>query len=339
MIAPRFSVIIPIHNAEPYLRECVDSALRQAGADAELILFDDGSSDGSGEICDEYAAANPAAVRAFHQENAGLVLTRRCALRAAQGRYILFLDADDRLAPDALDALREILGRDEPDVILYHWARMDASGALTGFEIPLYLPAEGLYGREDVLSAMAAREDLNSLCIKLIRRELFDLDADYAPFARVTNGEDLLQSLPAVLAAESFYYLPRSLYHYRQNEGSMTYASRKGNAPYLTIARPRLLAALRAAGLDGDDDLTAFFGISVQRVWAMLDASARRMEDGLEPLLEDILAEPSVRRIGDYLCRLPLTAYRRLVLRVYLRGHLFAALRLLRLRNRLLRVS
>ena len=91
---PFFSVIIPIYNVEPYLRECVDHVLAQSFRDLEVILVDDGSPDGCGGICDAYAQADPR-VRVIHKPNGGLSDARNAGLRIAVGTYVLFLDSDD----------------------------------------------------------------------------------------------------------------------------------------------------------------------------------------------------------------------------------------------------
>lgn len=91
---PFFSIIIPIYNVEPYLRECVDHVLAQSFRDFEVILVDDGSPDGCGAICDEYAKRDPR-VRVIHKPNGGLSDARNAGLRIANGTYILFLDSDD----------------------------------------------------------------------------------------------------------------------------------------------------------------------------------------------------------------------------------------------------
>lgn len=72
-----FSFIVPVYNTSKYLNECIESLLCQKGADYEIVLIDDGSTDGSGEICDSYAKKYPDTVRAIHKENEGLLLTRR----------------------------------------------------------------------------------------------------------------------------------------------------------------------------------------------------------------------------------------------------------------------
>ena len=92
--APFFSVILPIYNVEPYLRECVDHVLAQSYTNIEVILVDDGSPDGCGAICDAYEKQDPR-VRVIHKHNGGLSDARNAGLRIARGTYILFLDSDD----------------------------------------------------------------------------------------------------------------------------------------------------------------------------------------------------------------------------------------------------
>ena len=91
---PRFSIIIPVYNVAPYLRECLDSVVAQTFADWEAICVDDGSTDGSGAILDEYAAKDNR-FRVIHQANAGVSAARNAALDVARGEWICFIDADD----------------------------------------------------------------------------------------------------------------------------------------------------------------------------------------------------------------------------------------------------
>lgn len=92
----KISVIVPVYNAEKYLRRCVGSILAQTFTDFELLLVDDGSTDASGAICDEYASAD-ARVRVFHKPNGGVSSARNLGLDNARGEWIAFADADDYL--------------------------------------------------------------------------------------------------------------------------------------------------------------------------------------------------------------------------------------------------
>ncbi len=101
---PKISVIIPVYNAEKYLRRCVDSILAQIFTDFELLLIDDGSKDKSGEICDEYAKKDNR-VKVFHKENGGVSSARNLGLDNARGEWIGFIDSDDMVKPEYLDGL------------------------------------------------------------------------------------------------------------------------------------------------------------------------------------------------------------------------------------------
>lgn len=102
----KISVIVPVYKAEKYLHRCVDSILSQTLRDFELILVDDGSPDGSGAICDSYAAKDDR-VRVIHQENRGASAARNAGLDAATGEYIAFCDSDDMVSPKWLEHLME----------------------------------------------------------------------------------------------------------------------------------------------------------------------------------------------------------------------------------------
>ena len=99
---PVFSVIVPVYNVKPYLSKCLDSILSQTFSDFELIIVDDGSTDGSGEICDEYALKDPR-IKVFHQQNGGLSAARNTGLDHASGTYVYFADSDDYLMPELLE--------------------------------------------------------------------------------------------------------------------------------------------------------------------------------------------------------------------------------------------
>lgn len=116
---PAFSIVLPVYNVAPYLRDCLDSIAAQTCPDWECLCVDDGSTDGSGSILDEYAARD-ARFRVFHQANAGVSAARNAALSRMSGDAFLFVDGDDSIAPDALASFAEAFRGTGADALLCH---------------------------------------------------------------------------------------------------------------------------------------------------------------------------------------------------------------------------
>ena len=112
---PKISVIVPVYNTEKYLNRCIDSILAQTFTDFELLLIDDGSTDCSGKICDEYAAKD-SRVRVFHKENGGVSSARNMGLDNAQGEWITFVDSDDWVHEDFLKKRLALALNDNADI-------------------------------------------------------------------------------------------------------------------------------------------------------------------------------------------------------------------------------
>ena len=90
------SVIVPVYNVKPYIKECISSILYQTHNELQVILIDDGSTDGSGEICDQFAKQD-ARIEVIHQKNAGVSAARNAGLQRAIGKFVIFTDSDDKL--------------------------------------------------------------------------------------------------------------------------------------------------------------------------------------------------------------------------------------------------
>lgn len=114
----KFSIIVPVYNAERYLRECLESVLAQTMQDWECICVDDGSTDGSGAILDEYAARDKR-FRVIHKANEGVAVARNTGLEHARGEWITWLDADDEYAPWRLEEAARIIDKEDPDLIRF----------------------------------------------------------------------------------------------------------------------------------------------------------------------------------------------------------------------------
>ena len=112
----KFSIIIPVYNVKEYLKRCVDSVVKQTYSDIDILLIDDGSTDGSGEEC-ERLAQKDVRIRVIHQKNEGLSAARNTGLQNAHGEYIIFLDSDDYISPDCCERFMEVISNDTYDIV------------------------------------------------------------------------------------------------------------------------------------------------------------------------------------------------------------------------------
>ena len=106
-MSPKVSIIVPVHNAQATLSRCVSSILHQEYTDFELLLIDDGSTDASGALCDEFVSQD-GRVTVIHKENSGVSDTRNLALSKAEGIYLQFVDSDDWIEPDMYERMLEL---------------------------------------------------------------------------------------------------------------------------------------------------------------------------------------------------------------------------------------
>ena len=164
----KVSVIVPVYNAAAVLARGVDSILAQSFQDFELILVDDGSSDDSGAICDEYAARD-SRVKVFHQTNAGVSAARNAGLRAACGEWVTFVDSDDMVLDCFLASLVAAVGRDESvDLAYCGYAIVDGKTSIKTFKTETYI------GKKQIHDALT-QTDLLYRCspwAKLFRRSV-----------------------------------------------------------------------------------------------------------------------------------------------------------------------
>ena len=220
---PKLSVIVPVYNTEKYLRECIDSILAQTFTDFELILVDDGSTDGSGAICDEYADKDPR-VQVIHQKNGGITVARKSGVRNATGEYVTFVDSDDWIDKNMY---RIMLADEVADIRICHLVKATSTGVfeMSGFVEPGHYDKRKL--EENFYPTMLFDYDHcgpavpPSLCNKLIRTEIIRnviVNVDDS----ITYGEDALCSYACMLDARQIIVIDQGLYYYRQNMESVT---------------------------------------------------------------------------------------------------------------------
>ena len=223
---PKLSVIVPVYKAEAVLETCVASVLAQTFSDWELLLIDDGSPDGSGKLCDDYAAQD-SRVWVFHKPNGGVSSARNLGMAEAVGDYILFIDADDWIAPETCQTLLDALeGAGADSAGCAHW-NITPDGQK--WAEPGALPA-GTYDREAIRDGVVDRllgrrlgkpgEVLNGF----IWRFLFSRDIIARHELRFSGAylEDELFLLEYFCLAERLAMVDTPLYFYLQNPASVT---------------------------------------------------------------------------------------------------------------------
>ena len=169
------SVVIPVFNVKPFLREALDSVLHQTYENLEIIIVDDGSTDGSGEICDEYAKKDRR-VTVIHQENSGVSSARNAALDRMTGKFVAFLDPDDAYHPDYVEKMLSAMLREQADLVVCQYTEHGTAGKLRFNDTDKRRPSleAGLYDRNSVLRALADSEMDVTAGNKLYRRELWE---------------------------------------------------------------------------------------------------------------------------------------------------------------------
>ncbi|MBR4194187.1 MAG: glycosyltransferase [Oscillospiraceae bacterium] len=212
----KFSVIVPVYNVADYLSACVVSLLSQRCDDWELILVDDGSTDGICPVlCDELAAAHPELIRTIHQENGGLGAARNTGLEAAKGDYLLFVDSDDTLEPQTLERLNEEVEKTHADMYVFHYRYITDNGEQPGEARQSAVTGEPV----SLETEPALLLDSPSACFRLWKRELF-ADGSIRFPGRVWY-EDLCTTPKALLRAKSIVQIPDSFYRYLLRPGSI----------------------------------------------------------------------------------------------------------------------
>lgn len=224
---PLVSIIVPVFNTQDYLQECLNSIREQSYKNLEIILVDDGSTDQSAILCEEFARKDHR-IRVFHKINGGLMSAWIYGIKEAYGEYVSFVDSDDWIELDMIEGLvREASGNAREIIcsnyIIEKMQRKDSIKVRQGLE-------PGYYGREEIenkiipqLLGNEIRKIHSSRCMKLISKDLI-LDNLKFTNDKITMGEDLSIMYPALLDADRIVIMKEGYYyHYRYVNSSMVH--------------------------------------------------------------------------------------------------------------------
>lgn len=221
----KVSIIVPVYNAEKYLQECLDSLISQTLDDIEIICVDDGSTDMSGQILEQYVLLDRR-IKIIHKENGGLVSARKEGLRYALGKYIGYVDSDDWIEPDMYEKLYAIAEQYKVDLVTsgyflegnYTTVHLDTveQGEYRGNNYSNFL--------EKIIYRLDKKETgvRASLCCKLFLKEKFQAIQNIIP-EQLTISEDKMCLLAYALECDSVYVHREAYYHYRINNNSMVH--------------------------------------------------------------------------------------------------------------------
>ncbi len=215
MPRPLISIIVPIYNAERYLRRCIDSILAQTYEEIEVILVDDGSSDSCLTICDEYAERDRR-VLVIHQENSGVCAARNAGIEASKGDYFAFVDDDDWLEPDLYEVLYHLIKGSDADIA--------ASYDCIGETVPKKTDISQciVFSKKEAVRRLLDNQcELTAVWGKLYRKEILE-DIRFSP--SLYPGEDALFEVQAILKSRKIAYLNYQGYHYRVHADSASHA-------------------------------------------------------------------------------------------------------------------
>lgn len=212
------SVIVPVFRAEAFLRTCIESILQQSYQALELILVDDGSTDGSGRICDEYATLDSRVV-VIHKKNGGVSSARNAGLDIATGEFVTFVDSDDWISQTFIQEAVRNCETNVFDIFMGGFCRVLPDGSQRGSNIPDTISNVGAMLTEKQYAQLMEFNYVASSCGKMIRRSLIG----HTRFDNsMRSGEDLkfvfelMQKNPVCLAT------PDMFYYYRAAENSLT---------------------------------------------------------------------------------------------------------------------
>lgn len=284
------SIIVPVYNVENYLSKCVKSLLNQTYSKYEIILIDDGSSDESGKLCDWWAEKSKI-IKVFHKKNGGLSSARNFGIDKSTGKYLSFIDSDDYVEPNFLDALYNNMKKYNSNISIcsnyYTYKNKDIKRKNHGLELKL-----DFY---DAFVNMNRGCDFDmAIWNKLYKRELFD----QIRFPIDKLSEDYFVMCKLFYFGKSISFTPLHLYHYVQRNNSITH-SKKINHDFLEAAFKQLKFVNEVEPLLKKEAIIAICSSYLTVYDFYLKEKQKPTKDFLEEAINFILENKSIIKNSD----------------------------------------
>lgn len=223
---PLISIIVPIYNIEKYLPECIESIIHQTYDNYELILVDDGSTDNSASICDDYKNNNKIVV--LHKPNGGLVSARKAGCEIARGDYITCVDGDDWIDEKYVEIITEEIIKNQPDIVCFEYKKL--TNTKSTYVRNMF---SGVFVREDIekkifpmlIQTQDAKYFNVSIWSKAYKSKLYK-NIQIGVNDEIRIGEDAAVLIPAIYYSSKISFVNSNIYNYRINESSMTHKAK-----------------------------------------------------------------------------------------------------------------
>lgn len=254
------SIIVPVYNSKKHLPKCIESILAQSFTNFEVILIDDESKDGSGDLCDEYAKQD-SRIRVIHQKNAGAASARNAGIAQAQGEYVCFVDSDDMISPDYCKILHELLDGTQFDLSVCGSYRFKEDNVI----IAEYSGVSGVISNAEYLYAQLQKKSEFGFWNKMFRRKLFD----ELQFVAGKRNEDVIFSCDiAKTLHKGVVCTDELLYFYRMNDEGVTAKQNKKADPDMIYAGAYLVDTAKNIYPEIVDECLCY---AVAYPWTFLD--------------------------------------------------------------------
>lgn len=216
----KISVIVPIYNVEKFIRRCLDSIINQTMKDLEIILVDDGSTDNSGVICDEYAKLDNRII-VIHKENGGISSARNRGLDVATGEWIAFVDSDDYIEEDMYEVLYKTAIEENVDICTCFFKYLTLDNKILFNPIQEQLNINGKCNSKEFLNLIYKDEYMNGICVatwnKIYKKNIFN---NLRFKTKIYEDDELVNHI--YLKDINIFILTNGLYIYVQNISSLT---------------------------------------------------------------------------------------------------------------------
>ena len=221
----KYSFLVPVYNVEKYLSQCIESMLGQTYRDFEIILVDDGSTDSSGQICDEYKERYPDIIKVMHKKNEGLVSAREWGIHNANGEICLFVDSDDFIEKNLLQVVNDEFNKNsELDILIYSFCYFSEGEKKqrkkTISETDILFEENN---KKELYEALMFTSLVSSVWTKAVKTDILKKDSvNYKDFYKYSMGEDQFRTISWFTLAQKIKYINNPLYNYRTDNTSIS---------------------------------------------------------------------------------------------------------------------